>query len=66
MAKARKNIQTPEGRGEKMMLIHRFVSCFRQAGSIYKAFSGIASINQYQLSWLIFIGLVVMISACQE
>jgi hypothetical protein len=23
-------------------------------------------INQYQLSWLIFIGLVVMISACQE
>jgi hypothetical protein len=25
-----------------------------------------ASINQYQHSWLIFIGLVVMISACQE
>jgi hypothetical protein len=23
-------------------------------------------IHQYQLSWLIFIGLVVMISACQE
>jgi hypothetical protein len=23
-------------------------------------------INQYRLSWLIFIGLVVMISACQE
>ena len=28
--------------------------------------TGNRNINQYQLSWLIFIGLVVMISACQE
>jgi hypothetical protein len=48
------------------MLIHQFVPSSLEHEGIDLALSENAPINQYQHSWLIFIGLVVMISACQE
>jgi hypothetical protein len=45
---------------------HASSSSSSMNGSIYTVDLEKASINQYQHSWHIFIGLVVMISACQE